>query len=99
MIQQIADIDFISREMTAYGVSVNRESHVRSFQYSGSDRLEARLPVTFPNALYLPIILEITSIPYKTRGGLLSSEPILNGRSNCGSNGRGAGEIDKNGAR
>ena len=29
MVQKIADINFISREVTADGVSVNRESHVR----------------------------------------------------------------------
>jgi hypothetical protein len=31
MTQKIADINFVSGEMTAYGVCVDRESHVRAF--------------------------------------------------------------------
>ena len=42
--QQVADIDFITRQVTAYSVSVNRESHARtlisialSLSYSKAD--------------------------------------------------------------
>ena len=30
LMQQVANIDFIPRQVTAYGVSINRESHVRT---------------------------------------------------------------------